>query len=98
MLAIIGEILTSLLSIYLFILLIRAVLDWVVMLSRGWRPRGLVLVLANICYQITDPPLKLLNRFIPPLRLGPVAMDMGFLVLFFGISILIRVIQVLLIY
>lgn len=93
MLGIIAEVVTSILSLYLFVLLVRAVFDWIVVLSRGWRPRGIILILANICYALTDPPLKFLNRFIPPLRMGAVSMDMGFLVLFFGISILIRVVQ-----
>jgi YggT family protein len=40
-----------------------------------------VLVLAEAIYTVTDPPLKFLRRFIPPLRLGQVSLDLSFLVL-----------------
>jgi YggT family protein len=40
----------------------------------------------------TDPPLKFLRRFIPPLRLGMVAMDLSFMVLFIVVLILLEVV------
>lgn len=73
------------LFLYTIVLLARVVLDWVQLFSRGWRPTGIVLVIANVVYAFTDPPLRFLARFIPPLRLGAVAIDMGFLVLFLGV-------------
>jgi YggT family protein len=45
------------------------------------------LVAAHAVYSVTDPPLKVLRRLIPPLRLGGVSLDLGFLVLFIGLSI-----------
>lgn len=60
----------------------RAVLDIVMSLSRSFRPTGPVLVLVEVAYTVTDPPLRLLRRFIPPLRIGSVALDLGFLLLF----------------
>lgn len=74
-----------LLFLYTLVLLARIVLDWVQLFSRSWRPTGIVLVIANVVYALTDPPLRFLGRFIPPLRLGTVAIDMGFLVLFLGV-------------
>jgi YggT family protein len=50
-------------------------------------PRGSALVAAHAVYSMTDPPLKVLRRLIPPLRLGGVSLDFGFLVLFIGVSI-----------
>ncbi len=47
-------------------------------LSRSWRPRGFLLVLAEIVYTVTDPPLRFFRRLIPPLRIGPIALDFGF--------------------
>jgi YggT family protein len=35
-------------------------------------------VAAELVYTVTDPPIKLLRRFIPPLRIGPVAIDFAF--------------------
>ena len=66
---------------FVVLLWARFVLDWVRVLVRGWRPRGVVLVLAEIVFSITDPPLRLLRRIIPPLRIGPVAIDFAWLIL-----------------
>ena len=81
-------ILSSILSLYFLILLVRVVLDWVQVFARQWRPRGLVLVLANLVYALTDPPLRLIRRSVPMARLGGVGIDLSFLVLVFGIWIL----------
>jgi len=69
-------------------LLGRLVLDWVQMFARGWRPRGVALVAASTIYSLTDPPMNALRRLVPPLRFGGVALDLGFLILVFVISIL----------
>ena len=68
-------------------LIVRLVFDWVQMFAREWRPRGMALVTAHAVYSVTDPPLKVLRRVIPPLRLGGVSLDLGFLVLFIALSI-----------
>jgi YggT family protein len=83
--------------LYLLVLIGRLVFDYVRMFARDWRPRGAVLVLAEMIYALTDPPLRVLRRFIPPLRLGGISLDLSFLALFFGVSILMRVIPALLI-
>ena len=69
-------------SLYMFILALRVVLDWISVLSVNWRPKGLILVGANFVYALTDPPIRPLGRLIPPLRLGGIALDLGFLVFF----------------
>nr|WP_240895519.1 YggT family protein [Kineococcus siccus] len=69
----------------------RLVLDWVQALSREWRPRGAVLVLAEGLYTTTDPPLKALRKVLPPLRLGAVQLDLAFLVLAILCSVLLSV-------
>ena len=74
--------------IFFICLIGRLILDWVQALSREWRPRGVVLVLAEAVYTVTDPPLKLLRRILPPLRLGAVQLDLAFLVLAILCSIL----------
>lgn len=79
------------LRIYIFVLIGRVVFDMVVVFARDWRPSGILLVIANLIYRLTDPPLRFLGRYIPPLRLGGIALDMGFLVLFFGISFLTNI-------
>jgi YggT family protein len=79
------------LTIYLVILIARMIFGWVQVFARDWRPHGVLLVLAEAIFTVTDPPLKFLRRFIPPLRLGMVAMDLSFMVLFIVVLILLEV-------
>lgn len=81
----VGQILALILQLYFFVLIGRLVFDWVQVFARDWRPKGPVLVLANGIYSLTDPPLRALRKVIPPLRLGGVALDLGFLVLIIGV-------------
>ena len=62
-------VLTYFLSIYLVILIGRMIIGWIQVFARSWRPTGVVLVLAEGIFTATDPPLKFLRRFIPPLRI-----------------------------
>ena len=75
---VIAGVLNFLLLIYVFVLLGRLVLEWIPVFNREWRPRGFGLVLAEVVYTVTDPPIRLFRRFIPPLRVGAVAIDFGF--------------------
>jgi YggT family protein len=83
--------LTYVLTIYLVILIGRMIFGWVQVFARDWRPKGIVLVFAEAIYTVTDPPLKFLRRFIPPLRLGMMALDLSFMVLFIVVLILLEV-------
>lgn len=78
---------------FLLLLLARLVIDWVQVFARSWRPTGFMLVVAEAIYTVTDPPLKFLRRFIPPLRLGSVAIDLSFMVLFVLVWILISIVS-----
>lgn len=64
-------------------------LDWVQVFARDWRPRGAALVVAEVTYTITDPPLKAIRRVLPPLRIGAVALDLAFLVVMVACSMLL---------
>ena len=86
------EVLIYLLTIYLVILVGRMIFGWVQVFAREWRPSGILLVVAEGIFTATDPPLKFLRRFIPPLRLGMVAMDLSFMVLFIVVLILLEVV------
>jgi YggT family protein len=89
--SVIFDLISFLLWIFLLCLVVRLVFDWVQFFARDWRPRGVVLVIAEAVYTVTDPPLRALRRVIPPLTLGHVRLDLAFLVLFIGTSILARV-------
>ena len=85
------EVLTYVLTIYLVILIGRMIFQWVQVFARDWRPSGILLVIAESIYTVTDPPLRFLRRFLPPLRIGMVALDLSFMVLFIVILILLEV-------
>ena len=76
------------LRLFLYSLLARLILEYVRMFARSWRPKGPVLVLISGIYVVTDKPLNLLRRRIPPLRLGGISLDLSFLVLFVIVSVL----------
>ncbi len=82
LLQVIRQVLSLVVVLFLIVLLARAVLDWVQFFAHEWRPKGVSLVVAEVVYTVTDPPLKLLRRLIPPLRLGAVAVDVAYMALF----------------
>ncbi|MCT1368453.1 MULTISPECIES: YggT family protein [Kocuria] len=69
------------------VLMFRLILDWVQTFARFWKPQGVALIFASTVYTMTDPPMRLMRKWIPPLRIGTVSLDMGFLVLLVVLSI-----------
>ncbi len=88
---ILKDVLYYVLAIYLVVLIGRMIFGWIQVFAREWRPSGVVLVLAETIFTLTDPPLKFLRRYIPPLRIGTVAMDLSYMVLFIVVLILLQV-------
>ena len=78
---------------FLIVLIFRLVMDYVFQFARSWQPGKAMVVVLEATYTVTDPPLKLLRRFIPPLRLGGVALDLSFFVLMIIVYILISVVS-----
>ncbi len=93
--SLIGQIIATVLWLYFVVLIVRLVIDFVQVLSRDWRPRGVMLVVAEAVYSVTDPPLKLLRRVIPPIRLGGVALDLSFIVLVLALQLAMRFVVML---
>lgn len=81
------RLLATLLWVYWLILIGRLIFDWVQVFARDWRPKGPLLIMAEAVYTVTDPPLNFLRRFIPPLKLGQVSLDLSFLVLILAVGI-----------
>ncbi|MDQ3615909.1 MAG: YggT family protein [Actinomycetota bacterium] len=77
---VVGSILDLILWIFLALLFVRFIVDWVQVFARSWTPKGPVLVLLEVVYTVTDPPILFFRRFIPPLRLGSVALDLSFMI------------------
>jgi YggT family protein len=84
----IGSILHFILQLFLFALLARLIFDYVRMFKPSWRPSGIILILVEAVYTLTDRPMNFVRRFVPPLRLGGVSLDLSFIVLFFAIQML----------
>jgi YggT family protein len=76
-----------LLLLFFLLLLARVVLSLVQAFAQDYRPTGVMLVVFETVYTITDPPLRPLQRLIPPLRLGQVQLDLAFTVLFLAVWI-----------
>ena len=49
------------------------------------------LVLAEVVFSVTDPPIKVVRRVIPPLRVGGAALDFAWSIVMLACIILISV-------
>lgn len=88
---VVGRTVAGILQIYVIILIARIVIDYVFIFAREWRPKGVVLLIVEAIFTVTDPPLRALRRVIPPLRIGGISLDLAFLVLFILVQVLIQV-------
>jgi YggT family protein len=84
----VGSIIDTILFIFLALMLIRLVVDWVQIFARSWTPSGPVLFVLEIVYTITDPPILFVRRFVPPLRIGSIALDTSFLIVLIAVYLL----------
>ncbi|CAN2193130.1 COG0762 Predicted integral membrane protein [Candidatus Nanopelagicaceae bacterium] len=80
--------LLQLLSLFKIALFLRIIIDYVRMFARSWRPNTFVLAIFEVIYTVTEPPMAFVRRFIPPLRIGGVALDLSFIVLLIAINLL----------
>jgi len=78
-LTLVGLIIEVVLWVFIGLLWIRFIVDWVQVFARSWEPRGVLLVLLEIVYSITDPPINALRRVVKPLRIGNFALDLSFI-------------------
>jgi YggT family protein len=78
-LSIVGQIIEGVLYTFIGLLWVRFVVDWVQVFARSWEPRGVLLVVLEVVYSITDPPINALRRVIKPIRFGNFALDLSFL-------------------
>ncbi len=85
----IGSAIDLVLTLFLYLLFARFVIDWVQVFARSWSPKGAVLVILEIIYSITDPPIMFIRRFVPPLRLGAIALDTSFIIVLVAVYLLL---------
>ena len=95
MLDIVWDVLYLVVLAFIVLLIVRLVLDWVQVFARDWRPRGAVLVIAEVVYTVTDPPIRAVRRVLPPLTIGQLRLDLGFMVVMLVCWILLRVLAAL---
>ena len=80
------DLILNVLTFFKWVLFARLIIDYVRMFARNWRPKSGVIALFEIVYAITDPPMKFVGRFIPPLRIGEVALDLSFIVILLALN------------
>ena len=83
------------LAIYLFALLLigRALFSWIMYMSPDWKPRGAALLIVEAFYTPTDPPIHLLRRVVPPIRVGHARMDVALPVLLLACYLAVYLLQ-----
>ena len=91
----IGVLLYTVLQLFIVALIARLVLDYVQMFARNWQPKGIALVFAEFVFTVTEKPLAFVRRFVPPLRVGSISIDRAFILLFFGVQLLMRIVILL---
>ena len=89
----VASIVHLILLIYILVLFARLILDYIPLFNRGWRPKGAGLVVAEAVYTVTDPPIRLFRRFIPPLRIGTLSLDFGFTFTMLAVLILMSIVR-----
>ena len=90
--SLVWQVIYLLLYVFLLVLLARLVVDWVMTFARRWQPGRGAAVALELIYSATDPPLKALRRVIPPLRIGGMSLDLGFLLLLVIVYVLMSVV------
>jgi YggT family protein len=74
--------------LYIVLILARVVLEWTRQFARSWRPVGTAAIGVELVYSLTDPPIRLLRRLVPPLQLGTVSLDLSVIILLIVLIVL----------
>lgn len=94
-LSIVGGIVELVLTLYVLVLIARLVLEYIPLFNRQWRPKGAGLVAAELIYTVTDPPIRFFRRLVPPLRIGTISLDFGFMLTMLCVLILMAIVRAL---
>lgn len=84
-------VLKIILRIYTYVLWARLIIDWIRVLNQRFRPKGPLIVLFEVVYTLTDPPIKLVRKVLPPIRLGNIMLDVAWLIVLVACRILIAI-------
>lgn len=74
-------------------LVARLVVEVVKSFARKWRGPSSALAAGTleVAFVVTDPPIRLLRKWIPPIRLGNVDLDLSITLLFFAVFIAMNI-------
>lgn len=89
---VLGTVVSIALRLFILMLWARFILDWVMVLARGFRPKGILAIIVEAVFTVTDPPIRMFRKVLPPIRLGQVALDLGWFLTMFACLILLRII------
>ena len=90
------SILLTLLNLFQYALFGRVILDYIRAFARNWTPPSFLIAFFELIYTVTEPPMSFVRRFIPPLRLGGVALDLSFFVLLIALNFIEQAVAILL--
>jgi YggT family protein len=90
--SVVAQVLYYALLFFYICMIVRLIMGWVFMLTR-YRATGVVAMVLEVVYSVTDPPIKALQRVLPPLRIGNFSLDLGFIVLIIGVQILMGIVK-----
>ena len=75
----IGGVLGIILTLFIFVMIARLVLDWIVTLSDSsswaYKPR-------EVTHKLTEPVIAPVRKVLPPIRAGGLAIDLAFTIVF----------------
>jgi YggT family protein len=63
------------LILFITVMWVRLILDWVRAVRPEWRPKGILLVVAEVSFAVTDPSIKAVRRVVKPVRIGGARLD-----------------------
>ncbi|HAM27277.1 MAG TPA: hypothetical protein DCP11_11440 [Microbacteriaceae bacterium] len=89
LLSLIATLVYYLLLIYSFVMWGRLALDVARTFVPTWRPKGAGLVLAELVFSVTDPPIRAVRKLVPPIRVGGIALDLAWSIVMLAVIILI---------
>jgi YggT family protein len=92
----IKDLILTALTFFKWVLFARLIIDYARMFARNWRPKSGLIALFEVIYAITDPPMKFVGRFVPPLRIGGVSLDLSFIVLLLALNFASTIVRVIL--
>jgi len=91
--AVIWGVLYFLLLIFWLLLLARLVVELVRTFAQQWRPTGVTVIILEVIFTSTDPPIKALRRVLPPIPLGPVRLDLSLMIVMIVVIIAMNIVS-----